>query len=90
MKLSSTRVALPQMKSGQLVWSVPTKSSVLRTLMTAYCPPFPASVPVMWGHDTHSIVGIAGDGSGGYWLLDSCGGIFTFGSLPFYGSSITC
>ena len=42
------------------------------------------------GQDPHPIVGIAGDGTDGYWLLDSCGGIFTFGSLPFYGSSITC
>jgi hypothetical protein len=42
------------------------------------------------GRDSHPVVGIAGDGLDGYWLLDSCGGIFTFGSLPFYGSAIIC
>ncbi len=40
------------------------------------------------GRDTHPMVGIAGQGSTGYWLLDSCGGVYTFGSAPFYGAGI--
>jgi hypothetical protein len=42
------------------------------------------------GQDSHPIVAITGDGVDGYWLLDSCGGIYTFGSLPFYRSAIVC
>jgi N-acetylmuramoyl-L-alanine amidase len=34
---------------------------------------------------TGEIVGIAGHGKTGYWLLASDGGVFTFGSAQFYG-----
>jgi N-acetylmuramoyl-L-alanine amidase len=34
---------------------------------------------------TGEVVGIAGCGNDGYWLLASDGGIFTFGSAQFYG-----
>jgi len=34
---------------------------------------------------TGEIVGIAGVGNDGYWLLASDGGIFSFGSAQFYG-----
>ena len=42
------------------------------------------------GKSQHPIVAITGDGTDGYWLLDSCGGIYTFGSLFFYKSAIVC
>lgn len=34
---------------------------------------------------TGEIVGIAGYGKSGYWLLASDGGIFTFGTAHFHG-----
>ncbi len=42
------------------------------------------------GQDSHPMVAITGDGTDGYWMLDSCGGIYTFGSLPFNRSAIVC
>ncbi len=42
------------------------------------------------GLDPHPIVGIAGQGDSGYWLLDNCGGIYSFGSAPFNGNDIVC
>jgi hypothetical protein len=42
------------------------------------------------GQDSHPIVGIAGQGSTGYWLLDSCAGVYSFGSATFHGSGIVC
>ena len=39
---------------------------------------------------THPMVGIAGQGSTGYWLLDSCGGVYTFGTAQFYGRTNVC
>lgn len=42
------------------------------------------------GRSSHPIVAITGDGADGYWLLDSCGGIYTFGSLPFFRSALVC
>ena len=43
------------------------------------------------GRDFFPMAAISGEGNGGYWLLDSCGGIFSFGSAPFLGSQpFTC
>lgn len=42
------------------------------------------------GQDAHPIVGIAGKGDNGYWLVDSCGGIYSFGSAEFQGSADLC
>lgn len=42
------------------------------------------------GQGLHPTVGITGQGSTGYWLLDSCGGVYSFGSAPFYGSASVC
>jgi hypothetical protein len=42
------------------------------------------------GQDPNPIVGIAGSGTNGYWLLDSCGGVFSFGPAQFYGSALQC
>ena len=37
------------------------------------------------------ISAIIGNNQGtGYWLLDSCGGVYTFGSAQFYGSESVC
>ncbi len=42
------------------------------------------------GQGPHPMVGIAGQGSTGYWLLDNCGGVYSFGSAQLYGSAIVC
>lgn len=42
------------------------------------------------GQDSHPMVSITGQGSSGYRLLDDCGGIYAFGSAPFYGADIVC
>ncbi len=42
------------------------------------------------GKGPHPMVGITGQGSTGYWLLDSCGGVYTFGTAQFYGVAIVC
>jgi len=40
--------------------------------------------------DPHPMVAITGFGSSGYSLLDHCGGVYSFGSAPFWGSQIVC
>ena len=41
----------------------------------------------MGGHPLNQpVVGIASNGSQGYWEVASDGGIFSFGDAPFYGS----
>ncbi len=42
------------------------------------------------GKDPHPMVAITGQGSTGYRLLDNCGGVYSFGTAPFYGASIVC
>ena len=42
------------------------------------------------GNDNFPVVSIAGTGNTGYWLLDSCGDVFSFGSAQFHGSGTTC
>lgn len=43
------------------------------------------------GHDPNPMVGIAGnESSTGYWLLDSCGAVYPFGSAPFLNGVIVC
>jgi hypothetical protein len=42
------------------------------------------------GHSASPIVGIAAQGDTGYWLLDACGGVYSFGSAQFYGTGFTC
>jgi hypothetical protein len=37
------------------------------------------------GQDAHPMVGIAGEGNNGYWLLDRWGSVYAFGSAPFHG-----
>ncbi len=53
----------------------------------AYVLPFAGSYS---GKGPHPMVGIAGQGSTGYWLLDSCGGVYTFGTAQFYGTANVC
>ena len=42
------------------------------------------------GRTQNPMVGIVGQGSDGYWLLDGCGGVYTFGSAQFHGSGLGC
>ena len=42
------------------------------------------------GKDPFPIMGIAGQGSTGYWLIDACGSVYNFGSAPFYNGVIVC
>lgn len=42
------------------------------------------------GQDPHPVVAITGTGSNGYRLMDSCGGVYDFGSAQFYGASVEC
>jgi hypothetical protein len=42
------------------------------------------------GQDSHPTISVAGQGDTGYWLLDSCGGVYSFGSAPFHGSGSVC
>ena len=53
----------------------------------AYLLPFAGSDA---GMDPHPVVGVAGAGSTGYWLLNSCGGIYSFGTAQFYGAANVC
>ena len=42
------------------------------------------------GQDSNPMVAITGIGSAGYWLLDSCGGVYAFGTAPFNGAASVC
>lgn len=50
-------------------------------------PPLPGGYA---GQDSHPTISVAGQGDTGYWLLDSCGGVYSFGSAPFHGSGSVC